>query len=218
MREMRRCTAGSFAAEGRSMNGYIERTYRKGMFRSYQKEILSRELCDIFMPVNFIERDTEETAIYRVAGYVPLAAAGPLSEEQALTLASSLIEGMIRAEQHCIFIGEYRICEEVLGVCPDSMNAALLYQPWRYDNREELLRELQRIMEGMERRAAGRGNSCLHRAVEIVSAGRSGLDIIGHRIEMLRQKSAEHPSDTENDCRSAADGNGERRALSGHRE
>lgn len=181
------------------MNGYIERTYRKGMFRSYQKEILSRELCDVFMPVNFIERDTEETAVYRVAGYVPLAAAGSLSEEQALTLVSSLIEGMIRAEQHCIFIGEYRICEEVLGVQPESMNAALLYQPWRYDNREELLRELQRIMEGMERRTAGRDSPHLRRAVEIVAAGRSGLDIIGHRIEMLRQKSAEHPADTEND-------------------
>lgn len=181
------------------MNGYIERTYRKGMFWSYQKEILSRELCDVFMPVNFIERDTEETAVYRVAGYVPLAAAGSLSEEQALTLVSSLIEGMIRAEQHCIFIGEYRICEEVLGVQPESMNAALLYQPWRYDNREELLRELQRIMEGMERRTAGRDSPHLRKAVEIVAAGRSGLDIIGHRIEMLRQKSAEHPADTEND-------------------
>ena len=106
---------------------------------------------------------------------------------------------MIRAEQHCIFIGEYRICEEVLGVQPESMNAALLYQPWRYDNREELLRELQRIMEGMKRRTEGRDSPHLRRAVEIVATGRSGLDIIGHRIEMLRQKSAEHPADTEND-------------------
>ena len=181
------------------MNGYIERTYRKGTFKNYQKEILSRELCEVFLPVNFIERDSDETAIYRVTGYIPLAAADRLSEEQALTLVSSLIDGMIRAEQHCIFIGEYRVCEEVIAVRPDSLNAALLCQPWRYGTREELLREFQKIMERLENRIGESECPYFHRAAAIVAGGRAGLDIIGHRIEMLRQKSVESQSRTKVD-------------------
>lgn len=178
-----------------------ERNYREVIYEEeeifgYQREILSRRLTKLFLPVSFARSETCLRGVYHTGDYLPVQECGPVDVCEALDAAQSLLGRMIDAEGRYLFIGEYRIDPEVIYMrrIPDSRSGAEAALIWK--RAEEIrpskvvigegLRSLLQVMEDQCGDASG--ISYLRKAEELVDRGRSGPNILLTRLRGLRDE------------------------------
>ena len=168
----------------------VEVYCRRTEFKEHQKQILSRNLCGLFLPVSFINMGLSVIAVYRAEGFCPLDHYPVSDAGRALDIVICLIRKMIRAEEQYLFVGDYRISPDLIyveGPYTDMpvLDTAMIWK--QGDGPEETARGFQEVLYSMRERCAD-GGEYLERAARIASCRHLGLRAMKNRFCRLREE------------------------------
>lgn len=103
------------------MEECLEIKYEAGEMFAYQKGILEKHACSLFLPANFIAVENAEgermySGLFDTTGCVSLRHYRPTDVCEALDIVLSLLDRMIAAEDLLIFIGDYMLQPELMFI------------------------------------------------------------------------------------------------------
>ena len=178
------------------MIGHVEVCCGRAEFREHQKQILSRNLSGLFLPVSFINKGQNVIAVYRAEGFCPLDHYPVTDAGRALDIVICLINKMIRAEDHYLFVGDYRISPDLIFVEGPFMDMPVLdvAMIWKQgDGSAELSRGLQEVLYLLRQQCAS-GGEYREIAARTASCRFLGLRAIKKRFCRLRDEIYENLS------------------------
>ena len=159
----------------------IEIIYKTEEIENFRRDILAGNLCDIFLPVSFIEADGRIGAVYDTQGYTRFT---DLKETKASTLigaVTSLIEKSRQAERRYFFIGEYSLDTSLLFVNEKIPDAALIYRKTNQCAKAVTQEELKRVLSP-ENGIKIKGEDFVRKAMFILSDHSKSYDVILHDL------------------------------------
>ena len=172
------------------MIGHVEVYCGKTEFKEHQKQILSRNLSGLFLPVSFINKGQNVIAVYRAEGFCPLDRYPVTDAGRALDIVICLINKMIRAEEHYLFVGDYRISPDLIFVEGPFLDMPVLdvAMIWKQgDGRTEMERGLQDVICFLRQQCA-EGGEYLDLAARTASYRFLGLRTLKNRFCRLRNE------------------------------
>lgn len=166
----------------------IEMKIGKGQIPDYQKDILSMQLCPLFLQQIFVNGEEQDSAMVKMEEYLPLLSLEHLREEEGIGIMISLLTGMIEAERRYMFIGEYRVDVGVLCVSSDLKTAKLVFVPRHYTNRVALFQDLIGVMRYMEKKIPMGDGKYIREGLDYIAKGNGSLSRLRQRFVMLHRK------------------------------
>jgi hypothetical protein len=166
----------------------LEIRYGKGQVLDYQKDILSMQICPLFLQQIFVSGTEQDTALVKMEDYVPLIAVDYMREVDVLDTMISLFTGMIEAERRCMFIGEYRVDSGVFCVSRDRRETRLVFVPKHFTNQVALFQELISTLSYMEKKTSPHEGNLIREGIDYISKGNSSITRMRQRFVMIRRK------------------------------
>ncbi|WP_027868711.1 hypothetical protein [Eubacterium sp. AB3007] len=166
----------------------LEVKYGKGQVAEYQKDILSMQVCPLFLQQIFVTGEEQDSAMVKMEEYMPMLSLEHLREEEGISIMISLLTGMIEAERRYMFIGEYRVDVGVLCVSRDLKKARLVFVPRHYTNQVALFQDLIGILRHMENKVPAEDGRFLREGIEYIAKGNGSLTRMRQRFVLLHRK------------------------------
>lgn len=164
----------------------VEISYREEELRNYVREILSLELCRLFFPVSFVQRDGKLTGIYEAEGFRSLSSAERLSTADILMIAASLLRGVRQAEDRYIFAQLYAIDEESVFIDDKCSTVRLIFVP--SCSEETVFERLASLLRRLREKGHEDGLSYVDKSIRFLQSGTCGYKTVIRRLEELRRE------------------------------
>ena len=113
----------------------IELIYDDKELENFRKDILAGNLCDIFLPVSFIDADGRTGAVYDTKGYVKYTDIKNAPASTLIGAVTSLLDKSRQAERRYFFTDEYSLDPSLLFVNDRIPDAALIYRKTKWLSR-----------------------------------------------------------------------------------
>lgn len=167
------------------MEGFFEVDYDMNAFYEYQKDILRLGLCEVFVPMGFISKSGKEVAIYNINKYLPITAIKNITAKSALYIMLTLIGGIIKAENHYLYFGEYQL--DINNICYNQVNfkGAILYSPNKEQERKPGSLDLSKIAYFLLLKIRRGDNNYMKDAFIIIKNSSFGLKVLYEQIKRL---------------------------------
>ena len=157
----------------------IEVIYGKGELENFRMDILAGNLCDIFLPVSFIEADGFVGAVYDTSGYVKYTDIKNAAASTLIGAVTSLLEKSRQAERRYFFTDE-----SLLFVNDRIPDAALIYRKTKCRNKKQVLEDLKTILTP-ENGVEPKGEDFIRKAKFILSDVHKSYEVILHDLMAL---------------------------------
>lgn len=162
-------------------DGKIEIIYKESDIERFRRDILAGNLCDIFLPVTFIEADGMIGAVYDTEGYVRYTDLKDVSASTLIGAVTSILEKSRQAERRYFFTGEYSIDPSLLFVNLKIPDAALIYGKCVPMCKMVFLDCLKRILKP-EENVVVRGEDFIRKALFILGDSSKSYEVILHDL------------------------------------
>ena len=166
------------------MEENIRMTFPGGILDQYQMDLLSMELCSLFLRMSFVQGE-DLTVYVKAEEYRFPDVLCENSASEVLLRMESLLREMIMAERRYFEIGTYRVSMDVFMIRRKDNTGHLLYIPHEYPGKRELYKDLCDIFLAFLDYVPEKDRGYLEQACDYFRGGRSGIGIIRHRIERL---------------------------------
>lgn len=166
----------------------IEWIYERNELESFRKDILAGNLCDIFLPVSFIDADGKIGAVYDTKGYTRFSDLEKMNASTLIGTVTSLLEKSRQAERRYFFTGEYSLDPALLFVDPRIPDAALIYRKTSGRPKKNVLEDLKLILSsgaGSDSHSVIKGEDFIRKAMFILSDAGKSYDVILHDLMAL---------------------------------
>lgn len=165
----------------------IEWIYERNELENFRKDILAGNLCDIFLPVSFIDADGKIGAVYDTKGYSRFSELEKTNASTLIGTVTSILEKSRQAERRYFFTGEYSLDPALLFVDPRIPDAALIYRKTSGRPKREVLEDLKLILGSGDRnsRSVIKGEEFIRKAMFILSDAGKSYDVILHDLMAL---------------------------------
>lgn len=165
----------------------IELIYKSSDLENFRKDILAGNLCDIFLPVSFIDADGKIGAVYDTKGYTRFSDLKCINASTLIGAVTSILEKSRQAERRYFFTGEYSLDPGLLFVNPKIPDAALIYRKARGRSKKEVLADLRKILSPGATatgnvRVEVKGEDFVRKAMFILSDDSRSYDVILHDL------------------------------------
>lgn len=168
------------------MEGFIEIEYKEFDFYEYQKDILSMGICKVFIPMGFINSDGKEIAVYNTDKYLPITMINRITGAQALRILYTLIDGMKKAESHCIYMDDYKINPEYVSVKKDDMSGGILFSPNKYSRgNSNNLASIKGIVIFLGRKVIKKDLYYLNQVINIIENKYINITALSYQLKRL---------------------------------
>ena len=124
----------------------LEIIYREKDIEKFRRDILAGNLCDIFLPVSFIEADGYVGAVYITTGYQRYSTIREARASMLIGAVTSLIDKMKQAERRYFFEGEYSLDSDCVFISSRIPDAALIYRKAPPMTKTGILTSLKKIL------------------------------------------------------------------------
>ena len=162
----------------------IEIIYRKDELENFRRDILAGNLCDIFLPVSFIEADGFVGAVYDTSGDVKYTDIKNAPASTLIGAVTSLLEKSRQAERRYFFTDEYSLDPSLLFVNDRIPDAALIYRKTKCRNKKQVLEDLKTILTP-ENGVEPKGEDFIRKAKFILSDVHKSYEVILHDLMAL---------------------------------
>ena len=158
----------------------IEIIYSSKELELFRRDILAGNLCDIFLPVSFIQADGSIGAVYDMHGYKYYGEIKDVKASTLIGIVTSLMEKSKQADRRYFFTGEYSLDPRLVFVDTRIPDAALIYRKIYPQTRTEVLESLKRLLQ--PERAETKGVDYVRKALFILSDHMRSFEIIRHDL------------------------------------
>ena len=162
----------------------VEIIYKETELEKFRRDILAGNLCDIFLPVSFIEADGFIGAVYDSSGYVKYTDIRNAPASTLIGAVTSLLEKSRQAERRYFFTGEYSLDPSLLFVNDKIPDAALIYRNTECRAKSLILEELKAILTP-ENGVEPKGEDFIRKAKFILSDVHKSYEVILHDLMAL---------------------------------
>ena len=162
----------------------VEIIYKETELEKFRRDILAGNLCDIFLPVSFIEADGFIGAVYDSSGYVKYTDIRNAPASTLIGAVTSLLEKSRQAERRYFFTGEYSLDPSLLFVNDKIPDAALIYRKTECRAKSLILEELKAILTP-ENGVEPKGEDFIRKAKFILSDVHKSYEVILHDLMAL---------------------------------
>lgn len=170
------------------MGNHVKKKYVAGMPSNYQRDILCRELCELFLPVNFVEDKSSLFGLYNTEGYFPLMDIEKLTVCRALDIIISLLDKIIAAERRYMFVGDYDLKLDNIYLNQSCSDVRVVFEKGR-ENNEYLIKEnLIQVCWLCNSKIEAESQGYMEKVIGYIERVHSSLGIIRHRITELRRE------------------------------
>lgn len=181
------------------MDERIEIRYREHEIARYQRDILTLDVTQLFLPVTFILKKGSVTGVYRTGGRNFIRENETSDASYHLAAVETLLTRMIRAQRYYLFPGDYTVHPHLLLIRPgargEAPDPALI---WRKNTvrsgqatdigRVEIVSGLCDILRALEEKTKPEGLVYLERAVEVAAKSSAGLEMLRQKLCGLREE------------------------------
>ena len=162
----------------------IELIYDDKELENFRKDILAGNLCDIFLPVSFIDADGRTGAVYDTKGYVKYTDIKNAPASTLIGAVTSLLDKSRQAERRYFFTDEYSLDPSLLFVNDRIPDAALIYRKTKCRNKKQVLEDLKTILTP-ENGVEPKGEDFIRKAKFILSDVHKSYEVILHDLMAL---------------------------------
>ena len=158
----------------------IEIIYKNSEIEPFRQDILASNLCDIFLPVSFIQSDGYVGAVYDMHGYEYYPNIKTVKASTLIGVVTSLIEKSRQADRRYFFTSEYSLDPNLVFVNTKIPDAALIYKKTVPGTNAEVLEELKRLLQ--PEKAEVKGLDYIRKALFILTDYSRSFEIIRHDL------------------------------------
>ena len=158
----------------------IEIIYHDSELEQFRQDILASNLCDIFLPVSFIQSDGYVGAVYDMHGYDYYPNIRNFRASTLIAIVTSIMEKSRQADRRYFFTSEYSLDPNLVFVNTKIPDAALIYKKTRPANNAAVLEDLKRLLQ--PENAEIRGVDYVRKAKFILTDYSRSFEIIRHDL------------------------------------
>lgn len=129
---------------------YIEKKYANGTIDSYEERVLTKGICNSFIPTSFIVKEGEQIAIYDHSGYIQVSRCRFRSESRLIELIAETIRTINDSYEYLFSVEHYAINADTVYYDPDTKKVKLAYVPEPGSglrNREKLVQFIDELID-----------------------------------------------------------------------
>lgn len=171
--------------EVEEINNVIEVKFEKSP-EKYVEEILSMEICKLFLPVSFIKDGDMVTAQFKTDGFTRLSAINSLAVTDIFSIIVSVFYGLKDGENHYIFPDEYEINCDTVFINKDFSDIKMIFNPPKAEKTGQ--EKVVEFIEELKKKCSNEGIPYLNNAAGYIKTGSSGYRAIIHHLESLRRE------------------------------
>lgn len=168
------------------MNRYLEMKYEKAELAEYVAELLSLGLCDLFLPVGFVDTQAGVIGTYRTEGFRPLSAVAEFSTEEILSAAIKLLHGVYQSEKHGIFAEDFALSEDCLFVDQSFQRVRMVFR--KEQDSRTFSEKLAALLETMQKKGCAEGAVYIENAAAFLKTDQYGYQAQLSYLENLRRE------------------------------
>ncbi len=158
----------------------IEIVYKNSELEPFRQDILAGKLCDIFLPVTFIQSDGCVGAVYDMHGYEYYPDIRSFKASTLIGIVTSLMEKSSQANRRYFFTGEYSLDPNLVFVSRKIPDAALIYRRTTPETGAATLERLKLLLKPDS--AEIRGMDFIRKALFLLSDHTRSFEIIRHDL------------------------------------
>ena len=162
------------------MDDKIEIIYREPELERFRRDILAGNLCDIFLPVTFIQSDGLIGAVYDMRGYERYADISRFRASTLIGTVTSIMEKSRQADRRYMFMGEYSLDPRLVFVDREIPDAALIYRKTAPRPKEAVFGDLRRLLQPESAEVSG--IDYIRKALFILGDTHKSCEIIRHDL------------------------------------
>lgn len=167
--------------EGDMSEEKLEIIYREPDIEKFRRDILAGNLCDIFLPVSFIEADGFVGAVYITTGYQRYSTIRQARASMLIGTVTSLIDKMRQAERRYFFEGEYSLDPECIFINDRIPDAALIYRKTKPMTKAGILTSFKKILTPGPVTTV-KGEDFIRKALYTMNDPYRNMDVIRHDL------------------------------------
>lgn len=158
----------------------IEIIYNDNELEQFRRDILAGNLCDIFLPVSFIQADGCIGAVYDMHGYEYYPDIRKVKASVLIGVVTSLMEKSSQANRRYFFMGEYSFDPRLVFVNTKVPDAALIYRKTIPGSPLVILDEFKQLLK--PENAEVTGIDYIRKALYTLSDSHRSFEIIRHDL------------------------------------
>ncbi len=167
--------------EGDMSEEKLEIIYREPDIEKFRRDILAGNLCDIFLPVSFIEADGFVGAVYITTGYQRYSTIRQARASMLIGTVTSLIDKMRQAERRYFFEGEYSLDPECIFINDRIPDASLIYRKTKPMTKAGILTSFKKILTPGPVTTV-KGEDFIRKALYTMNDPYRNMDVIRHDL------------------------------------